>query len=114
MQAVADDEQIPFVDKVHTLLPGLRVLIVYVRDFMFRPQRRDFPVDDGVDNVEAEMAKHVFGGKSQLEMVSFTGLADKYMEEERAHRRGRFWARDGHGGVKIVGEGDLPSYVLVV
>lgn len=99
------------VNDLKVIAPDLEVLIAYVRYFMYRPQRSDYPADDGLDEVERQTALKIFERYPSLRMLSLTGLPDAEAEQESVNRRGRIWIRE-EGGVRIVGAADLPEYTL--
>ncbi|KIY62450.1 hypothetical protein CYLTODRAFT_426905 [Cylindrobasidium torrendii FP15055 ss-10] len=103
------DKLLFIVDKLKESLPTLEVFIIFVKPFAFRPTRSDFPIDDGIDQIEQETAERIFERSEGLKMVVLTGLSG-FIPDSRAFKR-RVWKRKAGSTIAEVGElWEIPEY----
>ncbi|KIY63858.1 hypothetical protein CYLTODRAFT_493579 [Cylindrobasidium torrendii FP15055 ss-10] len=68
------DDVYAIVGHIESLIPGLEALVLTLPRFAYRPKRVDYPVDDGLDIEERELAINVFMMAPSLKYLSVTGL----------------------------------------
>ena len=78
-------------DVIERDFPSLEVLIVTLRSLSYRPRRTDYPVDDGIDEVQRHHASMFFETCPTLNAISFNGVPDE--EEPAGKFPGRVWVR---------------------
>ncbi|KIY72462.1 hypothetical protein CYLTODRAFT_417860 [Cylindrobasidium torrendii FP15055 ss-10] len=102
-----------FLDPLTSALSNLDVLIMTFSYFTCRPRRRDYPMDDGVDEIERAYASALFERYTSLRFLSLTGSrSEEASAQERRSLRRRLWARAPGGKVKEVNRGWLPDYCI--
>jgi hypothetical protein len=105
--------QYTFLDPLITALSKLEVLIMTFSYFTCRPRRRDYPMDDGVDEIERAYASALFERYTGLHFLSLTGSrSEEASAQERRSLRRRLWARAPGGKVREVSRGWLPDYCI--
>ncbi|KAF9031129.1 hypothetical protein BDZ89DRAFT_1064238 [Hymenopellis radicata] len=88
-------------------LPKLEVLILFVTDFSDRPRREDYPMDDGLDDVQKAAAVSLFESCPELNTISFNGIP--HIWDPIGRFPARVWTRDsGDGGARMTGRAALP------
>ena len=60
--------QFAFVSELKDTLPLLEALFLSIKYFIIRPKRRDYPTDDGIDEVEHDCAVKIFSIHPGFEM----------------------------------------------
>ena len=95
--------QFAFVSELKDTLPLLEALFLSIKYFIIRPKRRDYPTDDGIDEIEHDCAVKIFSIHPGLRFLSLTGtsLPDQVpqISPSTSTRKPRVW-------VKEIGEND--------
>ncbi|KIY63020.1 hypothetical protein CYLTODRAFT_494244 [Cylindrobasidium torrendii FP15055 ss-10] len=96
-------------------MPGLQTIIFPFKYFLVRPQRRDYPKDDGVDQIEQATVEMLFGRYASLRKVSLTGVPSELAENTSTRREypNRVWVRAPDGSAEKGNTGWLDSYSIV-
>ncbi|KAF9000556.1 hypothetical protein BDZ89DRAFT_1147209 [Hymenopellis radicata] len=111
LRVFVDADELPQLGEIIAArLPKLEVLIPSVRDFREyrdRPRREDYPMDDGLDDMQKAAAVSLFKSCPGLNTISFNGIPDVW--DPIGRFPARVWTRDSkEGGARMTGRAALP------
>ncbi|KAF9009117.1 hypothetical protein BDZ89DRAFT_1229878 [Hymenopellis radicata] len=89
---------------VETSFPLLETLIILVNSLSNRPRRMDYPVCDGLDQVQEHWASHFFGRCPNLQVISFNGIPSVDGVPDGRYPA-RVWVRDSSTGARMATSG---------